>query len=52
MTRLAAVLLKLEKLGKSGALAGAEEFCAEARREFEDIQEFSGGASRYSPRQH
>ena len=40
MTRLAAVLLKLEKQGKSGALAGAEEFCAEARREFKDIQTF------------
>ncbi len=40
MTRLAAVLLKLEKLGKSGALTGAEEFCAEARREFKDIQTF------------
>ena len=43
MTRLAAVLLKLEKLGKSGALAGAEEFCAEARREYNDIQTFLAG---------
>jgi signal transduction histidine kinase/two-component SAPR family response regulator len=43
MTRLAAVLLKLEKLGKSGALAGAEVFCAEARREFKDIQVFLAG---------
>jgi CheY-like chemotaxis protein len=43
MTRLAAVLLKLEKLGKSGALAGAEEFCAQARREFKDIQTFLAG---------
>jgi HPt (histidine-containing phosphotransfer) domain-containing protein len=43
MTRLAAVLLKLEKLGKSGALTGAEEFCAEARREFKDIQTFLTG---------
>ncbi len=43
MTRLAAVLLKLEKLGKSGALAGAEVFCAEARREFNDIQIFLAG---------
>jgi HPt (histidine-containing phosphotransfer) domain-containing protein len=43
MTRLAAVLLKLEKLGKSGALTGAEEFCAEARREFKDIQTFLAG---------
>ena len=40
MTRLAATLLKLEKLGKSGALAGAGEFCAEARREFKDIQDY------------
>ena len=38
MSRLAAVLLKLEKLGKSGALTGAGEFCAEARREFKEIQ--------------
>jgi len=43
MTRLAATLLKLEKLGKSGALAGAGEFCAEARREFGDIQAFLTG---------
>ena len=43
MTRLAAVLLKLEKLGKSGVLAGAEEFCAEARREFKDIRNFLAG---------
>jgi HPt (histidine-containing phosphotransfer) domain-containing protein len=43
MTRLAAVLLKLEKLGKSGVLTGAEEFCAEARREFKDIQGFLAG---------
>ena len=43
MTRLAAVLLKLEKLGKSGALNGADEFCAEARREFKDIQTFLAG---------
>ena len=40
MARLAAVLLKLEKLGKSGALDGAEPICAEARREFKDIQTF------------
>jgi signal transduction histidine kinase/DNA-binding LytR/AlgR family response regulator len=40
MTRLAAVLLKLEKLGKSGQLTGAEEFCAEARREFQDITKY------------
>jgi HPt (histidine-containing phosphotransfer) domain-containing protein len=43
MTRLAAALLQLEKLGKSGALAGAEGFCAEARREFRDIQTFLAG---------
>jgi HPt (histidine-containing phosphotransfer) domain-containing protein len=43
MTRLAEVLLKLEKLGKSGALAGAGELCAEARREFKDIQVFLAG---------
>jgi HPt (histidine-containing phosphotransfer) domain-containing protein len=43
MARLAAVLLKLEKLGKSGALTGAEELCAEARREFKDIQTFLTG---------
>jgi len=43
MARLAAVLLKLEKLGKSGALAGGEELCAEARREFKDIRIFLAG---------
>ncbi len=43
MTRLAAVLLKLEKLGKSGALAGAGELCAEARREYQDIQNYLAG---------
>ena len=43
MARLAAVLLKLEKLGRSGALTGAEEFCAEARREFKEIQTYLGG---------
>jgi len=43
MARLAAVLLKLEKLGKSDTLAGAEEFCAEARREFKDVQTFLAG---------
>lgn len=40
MMRLAAALLKLEKLGKSGALTGAEGFLAEARREFKEIQTF------------
>jgi CheY-like chemotaxis protein len=40
MTRLAAVMLKLEKLGKSGMLTGAEELCAEARREYKEIQAF------------
>jgi signal transduction histidine kinase/HPt (histidine-containing phosphotransfer) domain-containing protein len=43
MTRLAAVLLKLEKLGMSGALTGAEEFCVEARREFKEVQTFLAG---------
>ena len=43
MTRLAAVLLKLEKLGKSGALDGAGDLCAAARREFKDIQTFLAG---------
>jgi signal transduction histidine kinase/HPt (histidine-containing phosphotransfer) domain-containing protein len=43
MTRLAAALLKLEKLGQSGTLTGAEAFCAEARREFKDIQTFLAG---------
>jgi signal transduction histidine kinase/DNA-binding LytR/AlgR family response regulator len=43
MTRLAAVLLQLEKLGKSGSLTGAEPLCAEARREFKDIQAFFAG---------
>ena len=38
MARMAATLLKLEKMGKSGALSGAEEFCAEARREFKEIR--------------
>jgi len=40
MPRMAAVLLKLEKMGKSGVLTGAEDFCAEARREFNEIQAF------------
>jgi signal transduction histidine kinase/two-component SAPR family response regulator len=43
MTRLAAVLLQLEKLGKSGSLTGAEPLCAGARREFTDIQAFFEG---------
>jgi len=40
MTRLAAALLQLEKLGKSGALTGADEFLAGARREFKEIKTF------------
>ncbi len=40
MTRLAAVLLQLEKLGKSGSVTGADALCAEARREFNDIRTF------------
>jgi CheY-like chemotaxis protein/HPt (histidine-containing phosphotransfer) domain-containing protein len=43
MARLAAVLLKLEKLGKSGALAGAGELCDEARREYQDIRNYLTG---------
>jgi signal transduction histidine kinase/DNA-binding LytR/AlgR family response regulator len=43
MARLAAALLKLERLGKSGALAGAETCCAEARREFKEVQTFLAG---------
>ncbi|HZF02338.1 MAG TPA: response regulator [Methylomirabilota bacterium] len=40
MARFAAVMLQLEKLGKSGALTGAEQFCTEAQREFKEIQIF------------
>ena len=40
MAQLAAVMLELEKLGKSGILTGAEEHCAEAQREFKAIQSF------------
>ena len=40
MARLAAVMLQLEKLGKSGALQGAELHCADARREFQNIQTY------------
>jgi CheY-like chemotaxis protein len=40
MKRLAAVMLKLEKLGKSGALDGADLFLAEAQREFKAVQDF------------
>ena len=40
MTRFAAVLLKLEKLGKSGVLTGGDELSAEARREYKEIQIF------------
>ncbi|HTV61960.1 MAG TPA: response regulator [Verrucomicrobiae bacterium] len=40
MKRLAAVMLKLEKLGKSGALDGAEQFHSDARREFQEVQIF------------
>ncbi|HEY1662466.1 MAG TPA: response regulator [Verrucomicrobiae bacterium] len=40
MKRLAAVMLKLEKLGKSGALDGAEQFHLESQKEFKDIQNF------------
>jgi signal transduction histidine kinase/ActR/RegA family two-component response regulator/HPt (histidine-containing phosphotransfer) domain-containing protein len=40
MKRLAAVMLKLEKLGKSGALDGADPFLTEAQREFKEVQSF------------
>lgn len=40
MKRLAAVMLKLEKLGKSGVLDGAEQFHLEAQREFKEVQNF------------
>ncbi len=40
MKRLAAVMLKLEKLGKSGALDGADQFHLEAQREFKEVQNF------------
>ena len=43
MSRLAAELLKLEELGKSGCLTGAEDFCTDARREFKEIQIFLAG---------
>ncbi len=45
MKQFAAVMLQLEKLGKSGALGGAEPICAAARSEFKIIQDFSVGAS-------
>jgi signal transduction histidine kinase/HPt (histidine-containing phosphotransfer) domain-containing protein len=45
MARLAAVLLKLEKMGKSGTLTGADDLLAEARREYKDIQTFLAGHS-------
>jgi signal transduction histidine kinase/HPt (histidine-containing phosphotransfer) domain-containing protein len=40
MKRMAATLLKLEKAGKSGNLAGAETYCAEVRRDYEEIKKF------------
>ncbi|HEY3760769.1 MAG TPA: response regulator [Verrucomicrobiae bacterium] len=40
MKRLAAVMLKLEKLGKSGAVDGADQFLTEAQREFKEVQNF------------
>ncbi len=48
MTRLAAVLLDLEKLGKSGGLTGAEPLCAGAWREFKEIQAFFAGHSAFA----
>ncbi len=40
MTRFSPIMLQLEKLGKSGALNGAEKLCVEARNEFKVIQKF------------
>jgi CheY-like chemotaxis protein/HPt (histidine-containing phosphotransfer) domain-containing protein len=40
MKRMAATLLKLEKAGKSGNLAGTEAFCAEARNDYQQIKDF------------
>jgi len=48
MTRLAAVLLQLEKLGKSGVLAGAEPLCAETRREFQEHPDLPGVATSFA----
>ncbi|MGO8764185.1 MAG: response regulator [Limisphaerales bacterium] len=43
MKRLAAVMLKLEKLGKSGILEGGEDFLAEGKEEFKSVQRFIEG---------
>ena len=40
MSRLAAVLLQLEKSGKAGDLTGAPALCANAWKEFKDVQSF------------
>ena len=40
MAQFAAVLLQLERLGKSGVLGGAEPICAAARSEFNKIRDF------------
>jgi len=40
MKRLAAVMLKLEKLGKSGVVDGADPFLTEAQHEFKAVQSF------------
>jgi 2-methylisocitrate lyase-like PEP mutase family enzyme len=40
MKRMAATLLKLEKAGKSGNLAGADAFCAEAQNDYQQIKDF------------
>ncbi len=40
MKRLGALMLKLEKLGKSGALDGAEQIHSEALREFQEVRKF------------
>ena len=40
MARFAAVMLQLEKLGKSGSVNGAEALCAQAEREYAEIRNF------------
>ena len=40
MTRLVPLLRELERQGNAGQLTNAEQFCAEAAREFRRIQDF------------
>jgi len=40
MTRFSPIMLQLEKMGKAGALNGAEKLCVDARNEFKVIQDF------------